>query len=264
MSQKTDIWMPIYIGDYLADTAHLSTEEHGAYFLLLMHQWRKGHFAEEAIPAIIRCASSTVLATLKQMLSRDKQDLLFSKRCDTEKERYVEKKTSYVERARKGGLGKAEKAASSTRKAVLETCTSPLPSQVKLISEANASSPRPNGGDAPVKPCPEKMIYDAYPRKVGYSDALRAIGRAVERVRKGEGVIPPMPDKHDAQAYLYKRVQAYARSPVGSRPDKGLIPHPATWFNESRYLDDDQEWQFTGNRNEPIQPKIKPHPGGLL
>lgn len=81
-----------------------------------------------------------------------------------------------------------------------------------------------------------ESLYLAYPRRVGKGDAIKAIGKAIDRLTK-QGV--------DALTFLLDRVMAYARSPAGQPPPTAgndYRPHPARWFNDERYHDDESQW----------------------
>jgi len=66
-------FMPIYTGDYLRDTRHLSPLKHGVYYLALMYCWdAKGPLPldEQDIAGICNCRSSDELDALRYILER--------------------------------------------------------------------------------------------------------------------------------------------------------------------------------------------------
>ena len=47
-------YLPLFAGDYLADTLNFTVEEHGAYLLALIHQWNSGPYDEEELRLVLR------------------------------------------------------------------------------------------------------------------------------------------------------------------------------------------------------------------
>jgi hypothetical protein len=82
------------------------------------------------------------------------------------------------------------------------------------------------------------LIWKLYPRKVGRRKALTAIRHAIERLVAGESGTKMKKSK--AIAELSKAVSLYSTSNDARRGP--FTPHGTTWFNQSRYLDDPNEW----------------------
>lgn len=139
-SDKPDVWFPLVVGDYLKDTSRLTTEQHGAYMLLLMDYWTKGPPPND----------DTILASIAKLdprrwrVHRPTLEPFFQigeglwrhKRVEKELARWAEKKRLYIERASAGGRAKAAKStASSTFQALLKSCSSSASTEVDGLAD---------------------------------------------------------------------------------------------------------------------------------
>jgi uncharacterized protein YdaU (DUF1376 family) len=136
---NADIWMPLYIGDYLADTSRLTTEQHGAYLLLIMDYWRNGPPPDNAqVLAQITRMSADAWSNAQAMLSSFfsvKGGFWHHDRIDSElvaAKANKEKATAKASAAASARWGKQSKDApsnaTSTPQAMHEECPSPSPS----------------------------------------------------------------------------------------------------------------------------------------
>jgi uncharacterized protein YdaU (DUF1376 family) len=101
-------WMPLYVGDYLGDTGHLTTAQHGAYLLLMMHYWRKGELPDDdrQLSKITKLPLRTwceYRATLQDFF----YDGWRHKRIDAELEKMMLVSAKRAIAGQKGGLGSA-------------------------------------------------------------------------------------------------------------------------------------------------------------
>ncbi|WP_236185055.1 DUF1376 domain-containing protein [Pseudomonas protegens] len=62
-------YMQLYVADYLADTMHLTTEEHGAYLLLIFNYWQTGRAIPKARLARIARLSNERWTDVEQALN---------------------------------------------------------------------------------------------------------------------------------------------------------------------------------------------------
>lgn len=164
MSKQASAWFPFYVGDYLGDTQRLTTEQHGAYLLLIMDYWRNGAPPDDddvlrqitKLDAKVWKKHRPSLARMFQVADGEWKH----KRIEAElaaAEANAERRSSKARAAAEARWGNAASNAAgnapSMPEAVLEGCPPQSPSP-KKNSEADAS-----GGEPP--PDPDKIMFDA-------------------------------------------------------------------------------------------------------
>ncbi|HMW73034.1 MAG TPA: DUF1376 domain-containing protein, partial [Cellvibrionaceae bacterium] len=143
---KPDVFMPLFVGDYMAGTSRLTTEQHGAYLLLMMDYWVNGPLPnDDAILANITRLSADAWSIAKasiKHLFHEENGCLRHKRIDAELARATENMAKASGKAKKAAEARWKNAPSnapSIPQALPEQCPlpSPLPPDKKDITNSD-------------------------------------------------------------------------------------------------------------------------------
>lgn len=243
-TKKHDTWMPIYIGDYLADTSRLSTEQHGAYLLLLMDYWRNGPPMDddEELASITKLSAQQWkkhAAKIRGFFS-SVDGRLIQKRCDEERQKagLVSSKRSVAGKqgaAKRWGKQDGDQIANAMANAIAE----PMPDgwQNDAPSQSPSPSPISDEGQGVSPPSvavtsePARVVFALKPFGIVGSSShpmLRALCEAGATVDEFTSAAPNAKGKDDPFAYVIgtvkRRREEAARAAQGLH--KGAMPAP--------------------------------------
>lgn len=223
---------PMHVGDYLGDTGHLTTLEHGAYHLLLYHYWRTGPLvADDKHLASIARMKIDHWTRIRETIQRffvAKDGHWFHVRVQKEFAYANEKSIRRQMAGRLGGLEKSRKN-SSNATILLEQTPS------KLLASSSSSSSIEERKDSRAVTVVTRPKYDetferfwkVYPKREGANPKAPAERSFRKEIKRGFD-----PEIIIAGAERYNAVETKA-----GRVGTPYICQAVTWLNQNRWGD---------------------------
>ena len=256
-------WIKFFVGDWRRDpkVAMLSASGRGAWLEMILTMHDLADFKIEGtvreIARMCHLDSSEVQSALQELYRLGVADISW---CDdpVTGEAIVTVVSRRLEREEKTRSDARERQKKYREKKKSHKNNKKLPSDSDSDSDSNKNKKVYKAQTATYRPTKKEIegIYRAYPRKVGKKYALAKIEEALISLYKETG--------EDSFSFLIERTRMFANSPAGKAGT--YTPHPATWYNQGRYLDDPKEWyiQEIPDKKKPKQEQVKVSRGSFM
>jgi uncharacterized phage protein (TIGR02220 family) len=136
-------YLPLYTGDYLRDTRHLSMSEHGCYLMLLMFCWdQKGPLPldERKILGVCNARSGDEIEAMRRVISEffvRMDDGFYNKRMQEEIERAENVSAARSQAGRRGYEARAKQLPSNCQAIAKQVHLSPPPTLTSALSPSS-------------------------------------------------------------------------------------------------------------------------------
>lgn len=218
---KPDTWMPLYIGDYLQDTTRLSTEQHGAYLLLIMDYWTNGPLPDDdaALAQVTRMQPAAWKKTrpaLSRFFSVENGEWRH-KRIDEEHARAMK----FVEKQKANG-------AKGGRPKKTQTETQNKPMGFDRDNPDDKPNETPSPSPSPVNPLSEeKVVGDSLSSGEGSAGNATRVGALCKQLRvMGIDAAPHLPAWPDLlERFTDEQIIAVAEIAKARKPGERIHLH---------------------------------------
>lgn len=239
--------MPMYWDAYLADTTHLTTEEHGAYFLLLGAMWRRNGCVPDDDKDTARIVGVSIgkWRRIKQRLSLPPISLKFENGTISQKKlqktwkKTQEKIQVNRENGAKGGRPKSinnndlDKADGFNSVKPIKTIPEPEP---ELYKNPDASHHTPKGVESTALATAKNVSEKKRPRLFGFDEFWNVYAHKKARPKCEE--IWKRKNLADISEQVINGARQYAQNRSG---ESKFWKHPQGWLNDGRWTDEVSE-----------------------